>query len=820
MSSVASAKSQGTSPFVFRKEDWSAIKNAFKDVSGFVTYVPHDGMREMIGKPVTIVKECGWTGEKTVVGIKPPPHYKNKKGWQGGCWYIPKSLLEAVVESVDEPVAPMPPPLDLGTGASFGNEQLDSASQGNEQLDRPSRGAVTATVEGKDCHAFGYQDGTVQLHEKRTRVVLSRFPPDETGENGHMGPILQICFLKGDKGDTIRSICSSRLIERNVSTGNVKRSEVAQRRRTPEEKKRAAPSDTAPSGAGTPPKKSKMADSRAKETKAGKQPLMAALKVKSVRKCIVAPPGKQPLRAALKVKSVRKSIVAPPGKQPLMAARKNMQNNILTSRKDLEQWLQDPARSHQRHKVQFRTDRLYALLQYSRCVRSGFSGYEADNGKDVIIQQIEVPAAFQRQKVGTIFVTMLSEVCKDHGRGVQIQNLNSDKGGLWAQSLLANNDWYPNSPLLGHRDFHVFSPRIFAPPAAPPAVPAKSRRQQEREHRNQARVDYFLHTEATDEVKHYRNVMCKKETQMDWLRWRLLQYIHSNRTKVIDDVLNAWAKVYNYNEMGIPNHIEKLSRDKLETLKANLEDDYFLAVVKNGYDEDYYEEKKKSNGLPELCSTKYDNKMDEAREKDNKWFKALKFLEPRPSSLYTKYPFDVFRDALLMAKDPPEGYIEAWESSNPTRRQFSSDFFRFEQAIKTLTKYEKDFEKCDPSRPLCKPRAEYFASLDWHNAPENTAFRALVALYKFCPYQSDVLKAKVLKHITAVDLKTVGKDDVEEYLLSQVETVALMGDNTLPNTWMAMISLKKKIKKIYPELWPSNPKGLNEKGVPDWDMLE
>lgn len=172
-----------------------------------------------------------------------------------------------------------------------------SKSLGLEKKAKPSR-AVT-TVEGKDCDAFGYEDGTVQLHEKGTGAVLSSFPP---GENGHMGPILQICFLEGDRGDTIRSICSSRLIERNVSTGNVKRSGVAQRRRTPEEKKRAAPSDTAPSGAGTPPKKSKMADSRAKETKAGKQPLMAALKVKSVRKCIVAPPGKQPLTPAKKTK--------------------------------------------------------------------------------------------------------------------------------------------------------------------------------------------------------------------------------------------------------------------------------------------------------------------------------------------------------------------------------------------------------------------------------------------------------------------------------------------------------------------------------------
>jgi len=44
--------------------------------------------------------------------------------------------------------------------------------------------------------------------------------------------------------------------------------------------------------------------------------------VKSVRKCIVAPPEKQPLMAARKVKSVRKCIVAPPGKQPLTPAKK------------------------------------------------------------------------------------------------------------------------------------------------------------------------------------------------------------------------------------------------------------------------------------------------------------------------------------------------------------------------------------------------------------------------------------------------------------------------------------------------------------------
>jgi hypothetical protein len=140
--------------------------------------------------------------------------------------------------------------------------------------------------------------------------------------------------------------------------------------------------------------------------------------------------------------------------------------NILRSREDLQQWLQDPARSHQRHKVHFSTDKVYALLQYSRCGRMGSSGYEADKGKrDVIIQQIEVPVAFQRQNVATTFVTMLAQVCKQHDRGVQIQILITDKGKGWGQSLLANNnntttDWYtsnPDAPWLGDTDFNVFS---------------------------------------------------------------------------------------------------------------------------------------------------------------------------------------------------------------------------------------------------------------------------------------------------------------------------------------------------------------------------
>ncbi len=174
---TASVPPDGDSGFVFRKEDWSAIKEAFKDVGGFVTYVPHEGMKEMLGKPVTIVKECGLTGEKTVVGIKPPSHYKNKKFWQGGCWYIPKSLLEAVVESVDEPVAPMPPPLDLGKPAPTEAEQklVEDVEHRNECLENytPPATKADAVVSFDDadennpkCPYFSTRDGWVYYEGK------------------------------------------------------------------------------------------------------------------------------------------------------------------------------------------------------------------------------------------------------------------------------------------------------------------------------------------------------------------------------------------------------------------------------------------------------------------------------------------------------------------------------------------------------------------------------------------------------------------------------------------------------------------------------
>jgi hypothetical protein len=82
----------------------------------------------------------------------------------------------------------------------------------------------------------------------------------------------------------------------------------------------------------------------------------------------------------------------------------------------------------------------------------------------VIIQQIEVPVDFQRKNVATMFVTMLAEICKEHGRGLQVQNLITEEGILWGQSLLNNNnaksEWYtsnPDTPWLGDTDFNVFS---------------------------------------------------------------------------------------------------------------------------------------------------------------------------------------------------------------------------------------------------------------------------------------------------------------------------------------------------------------------------
>ena len=133
----------------------------------------------------------------------------------------------------------------------------------------------------------------------------------------------------------------------------------------------------------------------------------------------------------------------------------------------------------------------------------------------------------------------------------------------------------------------------------------------------------------------------------------------------------------------------------------------------------------------------------------------------------------------------------------------NSEKVRFTYALETLVKKEEDNSEGDD--PLCDAKVREFTNLDWENAPNNISLRALATLFSVCSYQRDSLKASILKKIKTLDLESIGKEHVEEYLLGEIETIGLMADTTLPETWQSMISLKHKIKRLFPELYAAKP---------------
>lgn len=123
---------------------------------------------------------------------------------------------------------------------------------------------------------------------------------------------------------------------------------------------------------------------------------------------------------------------------------------------------------------------------------------------------------------------------------------------------------------------------------------------------------------------------------------------------------------------------------------------------------------------------------------------------------------------------------------------------KYETALDTLVKKEE--ENSEGDHPLCDETVIEFTNLDWENAPNNISLRALSTLLSVCSYQRDLLKVNILKKIMSLDLKSMESDIVEEYLLPEIEIIASMADTTLPQTWETMISLKAKIKRLFPEL--------------------
>lgn len=139
------------------------------------------------------------------------------------------------------------------------------------------------------------------------------------------------------------------------------------------------------------------------------------------------------------------------------------------------------------------------------------------------------------------------------------------------------------------------------------------------------------------------------------------------------------------------------------------------------------------------------------------------------------------------------------------------------EAVKELKKF-KDEVFQDGDCYLSIKKVEHYLGLQWGLLEPSEAVTGLCDLLEMCPYQQDVLKSKILQRIRTVDLNAAGEDAVEGSLVPELETIALMGDMTLPRTWQEMVILKKKIKKIDRKLWPSAVL-MNEKGVPDWDDL-
>lgn len=153
-------------------------------------------------------------------------------------------------------------------------------------------------------------------------------------------------------------------------------------------------------------------------------------------------------------------------------------------------------------------------------------------------------------------------------------------------------------------------------------------------------------------------------------------------------------------------------------------------------------------------------------------------------------------------KSPLVTFIEAfeeWESEGAPEKQKRT---KYETIFDFLVKKEKQHESNDHAPPLMDEIVREITALEWEYAPKNLSLRVLTSLLNVCYYQRDSLKANILKKILSLDLKSIGKDNVEEYLLPQVETISMMADTTLPQVRINNNSLIKKIKNLFPGLWP------------------
>ena len=161
--------------------------------------------------------------------------------------------------------------------------------------------------------------------------------------------------------------------------------------------------------------------------------------------------------------------------------------------------------------------------------------------------------------------------------------------------------------------------------------------------------DMFVQSEKmlhAPELKDIYETMKKKETQMVWLRYQLMDKIFSNETRdVIKMVQEEWNWIYHrrFEEFNIPNFIDRLTTEELQTLYNEIKNDYYLETAVDGYDAERYKDKFKCEPLTNPTYEEHEKKLSEAFNKRNEWISIKGYLEYSMS--HKKSPFEIFTDA-------------------------------------------------------------------------------------------------------------------------------------------------------------------------------
>ena len=331
-------------------------------------------------------------------------------------------------------------------------------------------------------------------------------------------------------------------------------------------------------------------------------------------------------------------------------------------------------------------------LQQSIAPRKGYSGDVRDECTDLIVQRITVNKKYRRQGVATNLLTNLA-TSFDH---IHLQQCISDDAERLAKSLIEKHGWYKQRKWLGG-DLNVFSPVKKREPwwkfiirktmdelnKQSGACFVKSFEEQVQLVRKELEKHYLKYdyehgkiekcipiwvSELSNSIPHSRTVnmflqsgkmwhepnlkenyevMRSRETQMEWMRWKLFDKIFSNETRdVIKMVQAMWIKHYRrYLEpLGIADFISKL-QELWQATHDSIKNDYYLETLAGGYDEDRYRKKFKCEPLTNPTYDEHDKKEREAFNKRNDWIRTIKYLETRYSSDYRPTPYDQFAGA-------------------------------------------------------------------------------------------------------------------------------------------------------------------------------